>query len=603
MVKPRTDENGSGFTEEREQQRFMKLGKIKTYVKEHGIRSSVVLTMDRLLHRHLSEISYDKWLQRNRPSSRDYDRMEKSSRVDGPVFSVIASMDEEDRLAFMQSLEMQVYRKFQGRKNNPPTEYTLVVGGPATLRPDLLWQCARLLDQDKEQAADLIYFDSDLIGEDGCKVNPSFRPEYDPDLLNEVNYMGSVVLVRSELFQYHDLPSGRGDSFHTFLKKICRSEESAQTHTRAPLVCHIPQVLYHELVRENEEEMGPEGRRGFHPAVAQTSAHRNNNADREANVYKSIDPAGEIHVNKYSDPATQPLVSVLIPNKDHREDLERCITSLLEGNTWKNLEILIIENNSSMDETFACYKEIQAKDERVRVVTWEGPFNYSAINNYGFQYARGEYILLLNNDTKILEEDSIAEMVTQASRPEVGAVGALLLYPEGTVQHGGIILGHGGIASHAWEGENPLNINGQFQEMVFSHLHNVSAVTGACMMLKHSDYEAAGGLDESLEVTFNDVDLCLKLRDKGLRVLMCPMAQLIHYESASRGSEDSPQKVKRFHKEISIFVHRWEKELEKGDPFYNPNLTLIGKTWTCKDDLRESARPYLKYLHMEVEEE
>ncbi len=547
----------------------MKLGSLRTYVKEHGIRSSVVLTVDRLLHRQIPEVDYGKWLERHRPSSREYDRMEKHVRPDGPVFGVSASMGERDRVAFMQSLDMQVYRKFRPLKKSPQSEYILVVGGPCTLRPDLLWKCADLLEREKDQKIDLIYFDSDIIGEDGRKENPSFRPDYDPDLLRQVNYMGDVVMVRHDLFSDAVLPTGKGEPFHTFLKTICRLEDGAEGE---PVVRHIAEVLYHE-------------------------------ASGDESVFSEDEGSDEQGETGYTQTAPRPLVSVMIPNKDHIEDLDRCVTSLLHKNSWDHLEILIIENNSARKETFEYYERIQKTDERIRVVTWEGPFNYSAINNFGFQSARGEYILLLNNDTKILEKDSIAKMVQLSSRPDVGSVGALLLYPEGAVQHAGIILGHGGIAGHAWEGENPIAIPGAFPAMVFSHVHNVSAVTGACMMMKRSDYEAAGGLDESLEVTFNDVDLCLRLRRMGRRILMCPTAQLIHYESASRGSEDSPQKIKRFHREISIFVHRWEKELEKGDPYYNPNLTLTGKTWTCKDELRESAKPYLKYLHMEVEEE
>jgi GT2 family glycosyltransferase len=173
-----------------------------------------------------------------------------------------------------------------------------------------------------------------------------------------------------------------------------------------------------------------------------------------------------------------------------------------------------------------------------------------------------------------------------------------LLYPDNRVQHAGIILGHGGIAGHAWEGESPAEPMEPFPELVFSHTHNVSAVTGACMLLKTSFYKGVGGMDESLAVTFNDVDLCMRLRSEGLRILMCPQACLLHDESASRGSEDTPQKVARFHEEIRIFVHRWQAELEKGDPFYNPNLTLVGRSWTAKDELREDRKPYRQYLHL-----
>lgn len=566
----------------------MKLSRIKNYVQEHGLRSSVVLTMDRMLHRQIPKMDYSTWLMKNRPSSRDYDKMEKSARPDGPVFGVMAAMEEKDRLAFMQSLDMQVYHKYRPLKQNSHVEYALVVGGACSLRPDLLWKCADLLMKDEVQAQkpDLIYFDSDRIGEDGCKGDPSFRPDYDPDLLSEVNYMGNAVVVKTDLLDTVGLPTDGKESYHRFLKGICRigNEEDKA----GAIVMHIPEILYHEVesAAKSAEEF-----------VKDTAGTVEDTGFTNEDVSVAGDLSG-FSEKVFSGQEDLPLVTVMIPNKDHIDDLERCITSLLEENTWKRLEILIIENNSEDEETFAYYNSLPGRDDRIKVLTWDGPFNYSAINNFGFDHAKGEYILLLNNDTKIIEKDSIGRMVCLARRPGIGAVGALLLYPGGTVQHGGIILGHGGIAGHAWEGVNPAEIFGSFQKLVFSHLHNVSAVTGACMMLKRSCFEAAGRFDEDLGVTFNDVDLCLQLRKRGLRVLMCPGAQLIHYESASRGSEDSPEKVMRFHREIDLFVHRWEKELAKGDPFYNPNLTLVGESWTYRDSIREPVKPYLKYLHM-----
>lgn len=178
-------------------------------------------------------------------------------------------------------------------------------------------------------------------------------------------------------------------------------------------------------------------------------------------------------------------------------------------------------------------------------------------------------------------------------------MGALLIYPDHTVQHAGVILGYGGVAGHAFSGEALGEIPNRYAEMLFEHTRNVSAVTGACMMVRKEIFEKAGGFDEELAVAFNDVDLCLRLRSKGYRVLICPNAELIHNESASRGAEDTDEKVKRFHGEIGRFVRRWEKQLAEGDPFYNPNYTLTGRTYTCKDYARETKPPYLKYLHME----
>jgi GT2 family glycosyltransferase len=319
---------------------------------------------------------------------------------------------------------------------------------------------------------------------------------------------------------------------------------------------------------------------------------------RRCGVQGTVEPLPDFGFYRVRYPAdTSAMISVIIPNKDEAEALRKCVDSVLQTG-YENLEIIIVENNSTSREIFDLYGELK-EHPKIRLVRWKGKgFNYSAINNYGASSAKGDYLLLLNNDTRILAPESLRRMEALCQRPQTGAVGALPLYPDGHVQHGGIILGHGGIAGHAWEGDLPQTDLDDYPALVFSHTHNVSAVTGACMMLRRAVWEQEGGMDESLAVTFNDVDLCMRLGRDSFRVLMCPGACLVHDESASRGSEDSREKVARFHKEIGIFVRRWEKELEMGDPCYNPCLTLLGRSWTCKDALRESVKPYVKYAEM-----
>ena len=553
----------------------MRLGRLAAYVKDHGIRESAHLAADRLLDRKRPEVSYEEWLNRNRPSSGDYRRMERTAFPYSPVIGVRASMPEAERVAFFQSLDMQIYRRFRSLKGDPSVEYALLVNDSCSLRPDLLWECARMLDMAGPGQIDLIYFDSDRIGGDGRKCQPAFRPEYDPALLSRVNYMGDVVLVRTGAAMEAGLPGPGEDAFHSFLKKICLGSKTGRTAGPGGSIRHIPKILYHTQGTMEMPAAGELSPRAFGREASSASGHvMSHTRENEA------------------------LVSVLIPNKDHAQDLEKCVDSLRRNNTWTNLEIVILENQSSMAGTFELYRHLREEDPRIRILEWNRPFNYSAINNYGASQAKGEYLLLLNNDTQILEPESIALLQTLASEPETGAAGALLLYPDKSVQHGGIILGHGGIAGHAWEGELLEQYSAPYPGLVLSHTHNVSAVTGACMMLRRSVWEAAGGMDESLAVTFNDVDLCMRLRKEGRNVLMCPGACLTHYESASRGYEDSPEKVERFHREIGIFVRRWSRELEMGDPFYSPSLTLQGRSWTCRDDLREGVKPYLKYLRM-----
>ena len=550
----------------------MKLKQIASYVREHGLRSSAVLTVDRLLKRQAPEIPYEIWLGRNRPSSHDYTKMEKTLPARSILIGVTAAMPQRDRTAFVQSLEMQVYHHFRALKNCEDAQYVLIVNGPCTLRPDLLWECVSLLNQERGDRIDLIYFDSDWIGEDGKKGDPAFRPDFDPDLLEQVNYMGNVVLVRySVMKEAGGVPDGDVE-YDAFLRRVCLREKAAPLANECMRVRHIPKILYHAA--------------GEYPKGG------------SADSLQSSNESGEASLPDDSLSGQEPLISVLIPNKDHSEDLRQCVESLLHVNTWKNLEILILENHSTEKATFDLYRQLEEADSRIRILTWDAPFNYSAVNNFGAEQARGTYLLLLNNDTRILAPDSVKQMEALASRPQTGAVGALLLYPDGHVQHAGIILGHGGVAGHAWQGELPRAVNAGYPGLVFSHTHNVCAVTGACMMLRKEVWDAAGGMDPVFGVTFNDVDLCMRIRRGGLRILICPEACLEHDESLSRGAEDSPEKVERFHAEISAFVKRWGKELEDGDPFYNPCLTLTGRSWTCKDDLRETVKPYLKYAAM-----
>ena len=547
-----------------------KIRKLREHVREYGLQGTAVAAADRILRRQKQEVSYERWLERSRLSSRDYAKMSRQKPPGDTVFAVRSYAKGGDRTAFLQSLSLQIYRNYRPLKDCRGTDYVLLCGSGCTLAPELLWQCANYLAHAKDRI-DLIYFDSDRIGEDGRKRDPAFRPEYDPDLLEQVNYMGHVVLARVDAAREAGFPDDGAQSFHAFLKRLCLKHPVRAGEERSCAVRHISGILYHELSKDAE---------------ADTAASPGAQV-RDTYAVRAGDSCGD---------SVEPLVSVLIPNKDHTDDLARCIVSLQQVNAWKNLEILILENNSTQPETFRFYEKLRRTDPRIRVLTYDRPFNYSAVNNFGAANASGSLLLLLNNDTVILESDTIARLACLARRDDVGAAGALLYYPDHTVQHAGVVLGYGGIAGHAFSGEASGGGPGVYPELVFSHIHNVSAVTGACMMLRRSVFLRAGGFDEDLAVAFNDVDLCMRLRAGGLRILMCPGARLIHNESASRGSEDSPEKVARFHGEIRTFIRKWEKELEKGDPFYNPNLTLTGRSWTCRDELRESVKPYLKYL-------
>ena len=236
--------------------------------------------------------------------------------------------------------------------------------------------------------------------------------------------------------------------------------------------------------------------------------------------------------------------------------------------------------NNSCDETLNYYKKLEKENSKVKVVYYKGGFNYSAINNYGSKYASGEYLLLLNNDTEIINPDCLNEMLGYCMREDVGIVGAKLYYEDDTVQHAGVVVGFGGIAGHTFIGFGK-NEPGYFNRLVCAQ--DYSAVTAACLMTKKSIFEAVGGLTEEFKVAFNDIDYCMKVRDLGKLVVYNPYAQLHHYESKSRGSEDTPEKIKRFQNETKLFNDRWPEIFEKGDPYYNPNLSLDRSDFGIKE--------------------
>ena len=268
----------------------------------------------------------------------------------------------------------------------------------------------------------------------------------------------------------------------------------------------------------------------------------------------------------------EPKISIIIPNKDHVEDLRRCISSIVEKSTWENYEIIVVENNSETKEIFSYYDELQ-NNPQIRVVTYEGKFNYSKINNFGVSFATGDYVLLLNNDTQVITINWMEELLMYAQRPDVGAVGGKLYYGDKTIQHAGVVIGLGAhrTAGHVHYRQKRENL-GYMGRLCYAQ--DMTAVTGACLLVKKSLYEQAGGLDESFEISLNDVDFCLKLRKAGYLNVFTPFAELYHFESISRGLDDQGEKAERYNEESERFRNKWKAELEAGDPYFNPNFSL-----------------------------
>lgn len=428
------------------------------------------------------------------------------------------------------------------------------------LAPNAFYECVKLLNQD--QTIEAIYTDEDKISMDGKEhFQPHFKTDFNIDLLRSVNYICHLFVVKRSLFEKVGLLNHEYDGAQDY-DFVLRCAEQA-TNIR-----HIPEILYHWRAHKDSTAENPESKRyAFEAGIRAIQAHYDR-CGIDAEV--SAEQLNGIYRSKYH-LKDQPLVSVIIPNKDHTEDLDKCIRSIEEKGTYKNIEYIVIENNSEKKETFEYYEKLQAENPKVKVIFWEREFNYSAINNYGVGFAKGEYLLFLNNDTEIINPDCIEELLGYCMRDDVGIVGARLYYEDDTIQHVGVIIGLGGVAGHTFVGE-PKDSLGYFGRIVTAQ--DYSAVTAACLMTKRKVFDEVNGFEEKLAVAFNDVDFCLKVREAGYLVVYNPYAELHHYESKSRGLEDTEEKVLRFQGEIRTFQYRWKEILNEGDPYYSPNLTL-----------------------------
>lgn len=456
-----------------------------------------------------------------------------------------------------------------------------------TIPPHALYECVKAINMDPEY--DVIYSDEDKLDMDGKALfDPHFKPDFNPDLLTSVNYICHLFVVNRDLV---DAVGGFRQEFdgaqdYDF---IFRCTEAARK------IYHIPKVLYHWRCHQNSTASNPESKMyAFEAGARAIKAHFQRCNIPVESVEKGVDFG--IYHTKFAIKG-EPLVSVVIPNKDHHSDLALCIRSLMEKGTYKNLEFIVVENNSTDKATFSYYERIQKEYPNVRVVTWEKGFNFSAINNFGVKHARGEYLLFLNNDTEIIEKDVIREMLGYCQREDVGAVGARLLYQDDTIQHAGVVVGFGGIAGHTFIGLHRAE-NSYFHRAMCAQ--DYSAVTAACIMTKKVLFDQVEGFTEELAVAFNDIDFCMKIRSLGKLVVYNPYALLYHYESKSRGLEDTPEKVARFNREIAIFAKRWPDILRNGDPYYNPNLTLRKSNFALRDLKKEKiGEPYKLELDVE----
>lgn len=436
------------------------------------------------------------------------------------------------------------------------------------LHPAALFEMARAV---ADKVADFIYTDEAKFVKDEKKdaYDFFFKPDFSPDTLRGCNYICHFTAFARTLYESVGGFRSEFDGSQDY-DIILRLTEKAQN------IVHITKILYYWRCHSASVASDITAKPYTLNAAKAALLEHLERVGLKGRVEDSSVPS--MYRIKY-DIDGEPLVSIIIPNKDHISDLEICLNSIYAKTTYKNFEIIVVENNSTEPETFAYYKKAESEYERLKVVYWEGIFNYSEINNFGFEHASGEYVILLNNDIEIITPEWIEEMLMFTQRPDVGICGMMLYYPDDTVQHAGVIIGLCGVAGHAHKyygrGES-----GYFGRM--STAQNYSAVTAAAMMVKSSVYREVGGLDESFAVAFNDIDLCMRVRTAGYLIIWTPYAEAYHYESKSRGLEDTPEKIERFNGEINNFQTRWSKELAEGDPYYNPNLTLEKEKFQCE---------------------
>lgn len=411
------------------------------------------------------------------------------------------------------------------------TKYTLLANSKIDIPDYFFNELGELNDED------IIYFDNDFVI-NGKYSNPSFKPDYSRDTILGVNYVGHMILIKANLLKKINTKDIYKIMLYTIGKKLN--------------IKHISKIMYHDYKEiENNYDTLKE-------------YIKNNKID--AKIVKNPDKITNTVIYNVKD---EPLISIIIPTKDHVDILKRCLDSIFEKTTYKNYEVILIDNNSEEQETFDLIKEYQKKYTNFKSKRIECEFNYSYLNNEAVKIAKGEYLVLLNNDTEVVTPEWLDIMLGYAQKKHIGVVGAKLLFPDDTIQHIGIIMGKGGLAGHAHYGaKKDLITNGYELKIPY----DVSACTAACIMIKKSKYLEVGGLEEELKVAFNDVDFNMKILFKGYNNIILPNVVLYHYESKSRGLDTSPEKQKRFVQEWAFVENKWKKYIDY-DPYYNANYS------------------------------
>ena len=604
------------------------------YLKRHGMKQFLIRLTERFQQ---EDIDYETWFGLNKATEKELQEQRKNPPEHGPLISIVVPVYRTPEIYLREMIESvvnQTYgnwelcladasprgeqlrqdlKKIKGRKTREAlmkipdgdTELTSVIreyqlkdsriryeilkenksiaensnaamematgdfvgllDHDDTLEPNALYEVARKICEDDR--VDVVYTDEDKINSKGTKhLTPNMKPDFNLDLLRSNNYICHLFVVRRILMEKVGGFRKEFDGAQDY-DFILRCTEEAEK------IAHVHKVLYHWRTHEKSTSDNPESKiYAFHAGRRAVESHL-----QRLGIQAEVEETCDLGYYRVKYPVIgSPMVSILIPNKDQLQTLKKCLKSIWEKTEYTNYEILIIENNSTEKETFEFYKKIDGR-HHVRVLYWDKEFNYSAINNFGAAQAKGEYLLLLNNDTEVITKGWMKELLSHCQRPEVGMVGAKLYFPDNTIQSAGTIIGMGGMADHAF-------VNMDRKKSGYMHRASIqvdmSGVTAACAMVKRSVYEEVHGLEEKLTVAFNDVDLGLKIVTAGYLIVFDPYAELYHYESKSRGVND--EKKERHAREVKYTQEKWADFLAAGDPCYNQNLTLAKHNFSLR---------------------
>lgn len=581
----------------------MKINRGLRYFKKYGVKKTIKKTISKFV----SDAYYKKWRLQHIPTQMELKEQRETRFSYRPCFSIVVPLyktPENYLESFVDSVKQQTYENWElclsdGSGIDSPLkeilsrfekgddrikiihnkkqlrisentnealktaigDFVIFADHDDLLSPDALFECAKALNND--QSIDLLYSDEDKVTMSGnTYFNPHFKSDFNIDLLRSTNYISHLFIVKCSILNQVGYLNPEFDGSQDY-DLVLRCVEYTQN------IHHITKVLYHWRAHKDSTAENQENK-----LYAYDAGERAVRAHYDRVGLNAIVSPGE-SLGYYKTTYIiegEPLISIIIPNKDNIDNLDICMKSIDNKSCYDNYECIIVENNSTKEETFSYYKDLEAQNSKVKVVYYEGDFNDSLINNFGVTYASGEYILLLNNDTEVINADCLKEMLGYCMREEVGIVGARLFYKDNTIQHAGMVVGLGGIAGYVFAGQDRTEA-GYFSRIVCAQ--DYSAVTAACMMIKKAVFEAVGGFSPELKVTFNDVDLCLKVRRYGKLVVYNPYAMLYHYVSKSRDSDDTMKRTKSFNRESDIFLEKWSTMLKKGDPYYNPNLSLV----------------------------